>query len=224
MPEQDEPLGVGNRQRPQQHGVDDGEDGDAGADAESDGQHGDPCEGRIAQERPEASPRLTDDRIDPCAEPNVPHLLGHLVDPAELETGGAPGLVRRHPRRALLLDQHVEVAVEFLPELVLDLIAMEETAQEMATPGAQRGEEGHPGSPVWPARPLGVSILSLSKSYESNRRHVEIQEDTRIAQSLYPTTSDESCFEPENRTCPFVCHMPMLKRSGPRSTGLLVDS
>ena len=148
MPEQNEPLGVRNRQRPQQHRVDDGEDCDAGADAESDGQHGDPCKERIAHERPEAPPRLTDDRFNPCAEPNVPHLFGHLVNPAELEAGSAPSLVRRHPRRALLPDQHVEVAVEFLSELVLDLIAMEETTQEMATPDAQRGEEEHPGPPM----------------------------------------------------------------------------
>ena len=73
-------IGLGERQRAQEHRVDDGEDGDAGADAESDGQHGGPREERITHQRSEAPSGLTGYRSDPCAEPDVPDLLGHLVD------------------------------------------------------------------------------------------------------------------------------------------------
>ena len=41
VPQRDEPIGIGVRQRPQQHGIDDREDGRARADAEREHEDGD---------------------------------------------------------------------------------------------------------------------------------------------------------------------------------------
>ena len=192
MSEQDEPLGVGNRQWPQQHRVDDGEDSDAGADAKSDGQDGDPRERRIAQERPEAPPRVTNNRIDPCAEPNVSHLFRHLVNPAELEAGRAASLGRRHPRRAFLLGQHVEVDVKFFPELVLDLIATEETPQEVAASGAQRCDEGHHDLLCGAVRALRIGRSRVPRS-TSGSAHWRIPSCSYRNPTKTPATRHNEC-------------------------------
>ena len=47
MPEQDEPLGIGKRQRPPQHRVDDGEDRDVRTDRDGQRQQGDEREARV---------------------------------------------------------------------------------------------------------------------------------------------------------------------------------
>ena len=51
--EQDQPLRVGIRQRPQQHGVDHGEDRDVGADAERQREDGGEGEARLPDEEPQ---------------------------------------------------------------------------------------------------------------------------------------------------------------------------
>ena len=48
--QQHEPVRLAERQRPQQHGVDDGEDRGVGADAEGQGEHGHGREARPGQE------------------------------------------------------------------------------------------------------------------------------------------------------------------------------
>ena len=49
----DEPVRLGIRQRPQQHGLDDREHGDVGADAERKRQHRRRCEAGLANEQAE---------------------------------------------------------------------------------------------------------------------------------------------------------------------------
>ena len=122
------------------------------------------CDGADGKRRGagQSSQRVTDvpqEPLDPGAGPDVANLFGHAIDITELQAGGPQRRPRRHPPGQVLLDQHAQIAVELLAELPLDVVAAEDTAQEVPAPGEQRVDDRHLRPPMrcptpgrWPPR------------------------------------------------------------------------
>jgi hypothetical protein len=141
-PDEDEPPGVVVGQRPDQHGVDDAEDGRRGADPQ----------GQRQDRRRREPPRL---RQHPRGEEDVsPEVFRHPPEPGVadglLHALGAPELQARRPSGRACVDpvplvavgEEVEMRPELLVHLALELPAMEKGPQVVAPPG-EPGQRRH---------------------------------------------------------------------------------
>src|SRR3954470_16157646 len=69
--EPDKPISTGKRQRSEQHGMDDAEDGCVGADAERESAHDHRGEPRRAQERARRESRVLPEIVEPPERPGI---------------------------------------------------------------------------------------------------------------------------------------------------------
>ena len=107
------------RQGSQEDGIDDGEDGRVGADAESQGEDGDGSEARVSAELAETVAAIGDHGGKPIASPLLANLLFHLFDAAKLDPRGALRFLRRHAGTNIFLGQHFEMGMNLLVEVCL---------------------------------------------------------------------------------------------------------
>jgi hypothetical protein len=114
--------GLLHRQRPQQHSVNQGEDGDVRADAERQRQHSNDGEPGIPPQRPQRVAEVFDEIFQP-APTHVPDCLFDLFHVAELEERAPLGLPAVHPRRHEVLDQAVSVESDLLADTEVTVLA-----------------------------------------------------------------------------------------------------
>ncbi len=117
--ERDEALRLRVRQRPQQHGVDDGEDGGVGADAERQRDKRGGREPRGPPQHPEAVPDILRQRLEHREAALIAPRVGDLRLAAEIQSGGAARRRRVEAAGAVALFQHGEMEPQLLTELPL---------------------------------------------------------------------------------------------------------
>ena len=132
--ERDDALGGGEGEGPEQHAVDDAEDGRVGADPEREGGHRDDRErGRPTQEA-DAVARVLQETLDRGPAPlRARHLLDQRFA-AELPPGGRLGIRGRLAPRDAVADRHGEMPRDLLVELAFAPPPIEDVA----------GKESHP--------------------------------------------------------------------------------
>ena len=118
-PDQHEAPRVGKRQRPEQDGVDDAEDGRVRADPETQREHGDEGEGRRPPQHARAVPHVLRDVLqhgDPAA---LAVLLAHAADAAEPNQRVTARIGRRHPGTDVVVDVHLQMARQLVPQVAI---------------------------------------------------------------------------------------------------------
>ena len=106
-------LGIG--QRPQQHRVDDAEDGRVRADAEREREHGDAGESRASAEHPRRMPRVVPELLQPRPSPRGGGVFRDQREAAKLASGRGASLIARQSSRGSL--------VGLLGQMELELVA-----------------------------------------------------------------------------------------------------
>ncbi len=131
------------RQRPDQRGVDDAEDGRAGGDTETKDEHGREGEAgapaKLARREAQVLPAALDHRQ---RGPIVVRLTGR-TDTAQLQHGLAAGLGLVHTRAQVVVDVQLQVALELVDELAIAAVAANGT-REPPQPGAKRSHDFPP--------------------------------------------------------------------------------
>ena len=125
FPDAHELLGSPKRQGPQQHRVDDAEDGGARTDAEGQGDDGDRREGQAPPHEAEAVAAVLE---QPFQAPAAPHVARHFLDQdlvPELPPNLALGLVGRKPSFFRVAPGHVQVAAKLFRQLLVSRRAPE---------------------------------------------------------------------------------------------------
>ncbi len=152
-----EPIGLGERERLQQHRVDDAEHRRRGADAEREGEHGDRGERRRAPQHAPAVPHVLPQHLEAGARADVTHFFLDLFRAAELHEGLPPRVIGRGAALDLLVDEHRERRLHLVVEVRVDAAAPEQVADE----GANAGEPaGHVSATPARARSRARSVPS----------------------------------------------------------------
>ena len=119
-------IGTGIRQRSEQHGMDDAEDGGVGADAEREGAHDDRGEPRRAQERARRESRVLTEVAEPPERPGIAMEFLRLRNPAERASSRQAGLGIGQPPTLVLVLKDTEVRRQLAFELGLSAVRLEE--------------------------------------------------------------------------------------------------
>ena len=127
QPDRDESIGLGVRQRPEQHGVERGEERRRGAEAESQHEDGRQRERGPASPRPPGEVRVLSQRIPPLGDPDAAHRLARLQRVAQPSP-------RRRVVQAIVLGAHRHVRLELLPHLVVGWSSAEPARQAHRSP------------------------------------------------------------------------------------------
>src|SRR5690348_13530645 len=126
--------------RPKQHGIDHGEHGRIGADAECESDRGDRCKPRILAQHAESEADILHQGIEPCADAGFAHAFFYLLGTAESESCRAISFLWCSALADLLLRQHVHVGSNFIVEIALLRRALDEAAEK--TPNARKQRHG----------------------------------------------------------------------------------
>ena len=122
----DQAVRFGEWERAQQDGVDDGEDNDVGADAESEDEDGDGGEAGVAAEGAEGVAEILKKDVEPGEAAGFALLLLCLLDAAEADEGAATGFFGRHAVADIFFDCEIDVTLEFGFEVGVALPPVEE--------------------------------------------------------------------------------------------------
>jgi len=109
----DQAVRFGEWERAQQDGVDDGEDDDVGADAESEDENGDGGEAGVAAEGAEGVAEVLEEDVEPGEAAGFALVFFCLLDSAETDEGAAAGLFGGYSVAYVFFDGEVDVALEF---------------------------------------------------------------------------------------------------------------
>src|SRR6185436_13915378 len=135
----DKPISTGIRQRSEQHGMDDAEDGGVGADAKREGADDDRREPRCAQERAHRESGVLPQVVEP---PERPRIAMQVLRPRH-STKGAPsgqtGLGISQPPTLILVLKDTEVRRQLAFELGLSAVRLE----EMDEPKQESSKSSH---------------------------------------------------------------------------------
>ena len=137
LADDDEAIGVWERQRFQQHRVDEREDGRVRADAQRQRQEGDRCEAGRPAERAERVARVLHDAFDEVEPTCVAALFLPLIDAAKLAQRREARLLVRHSAGAQHFNLTIEVIAHLLVELGLDSSASEYERSRMRSSHAR---------------------------------------------------------------------------------------
>ena len=121
-------LGSGHRQGAQQQAVDDAEDRGVGADREGQRQDGDGGEARRASEGAHGVARIVPEIVETRFPAGGAHVILDGCGASELDSRGARRGVAAQAGLHVPLDRRIEIGAEFLVQVVLDAIAVEERA------------------------------------------------------------------------------------------------
>ena len=105
----DKPIGTGIRQRAEQHGMDDAEDGGVGADAEREGADDDRGEPRRAQERARRESGVLTEVVEPPERPRIAMQLLRLRHSTKRASSRQAGLGVGQPPTLVLVLEDTEV-------------------------------------------------------------------------------------------------------------------
>ena len=146
-----EAIGVAIRQRPQQDGADDAEDGGVGADAERERDHGDGGEARRPPQRAQRRARRSRRRSSSQMNVRASRCRSLRVrDAAERAPRREARLVRGHAAAPILVLEQGEVRVDLARDFRLGAIAAKRTFEQVdgrsvASAGLGPAEAGHYG-------------------------------------------------------------------------------
>lgn len=129
--ERHELVGTLDRQWPQQHRVDQAEDGGVGAGAERQRDDGHGGKAALPAEHAQGVSQILERRLDERQAAAIPIDLFDLIDAAEGAQRRVPGVVSGHPSAPVLVDLHLEVAADLVVEIPLEPAAREQGAQAM---------------------------------------------------------------------------------------------
>ena len=161
LAEPDQPFGMRIFEGPQQHGVDDAEDGGIEADADRQRQHGDGGESGRAPQDAECEQQVLPELVDPGAAPDLAGLLLDQPDVAEFAQRGRPGVGWRHPALDVVLRLALQVLADVLFEIRKSALAACHTEPSPAgfrTLAMARASFSHRVVSTWSCRrPLALS-------------------------------------------------------------------
>ena len=116
-------LGVGERQRPKEHAVQDGEHRRVRADAERERERRDDREARCAAERSKGEADVLDQSLEPHAAPHLARHFLHMADVAELAPRRGFGIARRFAACDAIAYRHGEVRADLVVEIRVATVA-----------------------------------------------------------------------------------------------------
>ena len=115
----DEFVGMREWERAKENGIDDGEDGGVGADAESESEDSDGGESRGFSEEAQGETRVVEERFEDRDGLLVADELLGLFEPAEFEESEAAGFLRRKTLTEIVIDVELEVGGELGVEVAV---------------------------------------------------------------------------------------------------------
>ena len=163
-----QPVRLGVRQRPQQHGVHEAEDGRVRADPDPQREDDDEAEARAPQQAPRRVPHVAENRFEHGKPRLVPERLPELRHPAELGAGEAAGLGGRIPAANVLVREEVEMHLDLLLHLPRKAPPREEAPQpgnerDDAAPGAHGSGDSRRRRAMTPAMRSQSSVWAASR-------------------------------------------------------------
>jgi hypothetical protein len=117
LAEDDQPARVGHRQRAQEHGVGEREDGGVGADAERERHHRDGGEQRIAAQAAHGVAQVASEVVEPRQAALVADRVEALRQGAAPHDGRAARIGRRRIAAARVLGRQLEMRAQFLGDV-----------------------------------------------------------------------------------------------------------
>ena len=105
------------------YGIDDGEDGQAGAEAEGQCRDGGAGKRRCLPEHPHRVAEVQLELVEDSESARLAAIERHVVDVAKLDPRAAPCGVARHTRGDEILDVALEVVPQFFGQALLELRA-----------------------------------------------------------------------------------------------------
>jgi hypothetical protein len=139
--DEDEPVGILDRQFLHQHLVHQAEDGRVGADAERERHRGDDGVGGRPAHRSQRVARIRPQIVEPPQAARIAHLFLNQRDVAELAPRRRLRVGGRHAARAQQLDLPLEVIAQLVIHLLLHACAAQERS-DAETEGCPRAHEG----------------------------------------------------------------------------------
>ena len=115
--EQHQAFGLGDRQRPEQQSVDDGEDGAVGADRQGEGHDGHDRDDRRGGQRPQTVAHILGEPLDRPPPPGLAHVFADRADVAEVAAGRIAGGAGAEPVGSL----HGGFLIEMKRDLLVEL-------------------------------------------------------------------------------------------------------
>ena len=112
-----DPVGIGIVERPQQHRVDDAEDGAVGADAQRQRQQGGRGEPTGAEQPADPVARILKEHLDRWQPALFAIALLHLGDSSESSKCGSTRVGGRQAAPHVLLRQHLDMKLDFVVEV-----------------------------------------------------------------------------------------------------------
>ena len=163
-----QPVRLGVRQRPQQHGVHEAEDGPVRADPDPQREDDDEAEARAPQQAPRRVPHVAENRFEHGKPRLVPERLPNLRYPAELRAGQPSGLGGGLARADVLGGEQVEVHLDLLLRLPREAAAREQVPharheRDYAAPGAHGSGDSRRRRAMTPAMRSQSSVWAASR-------------------------------------------------------------
>ena len=124
--DEDQPVGVRERQRPEQQRVHQAEDRGVGADADGEDQDGDDGEAGVAAQRAEGVAQVVQERVHVRNSPGVAVEEARGLDAAQCQHGLAPRLFGAQAAPAMVFGGHLEMARQLLFEIAIEAVAADE--------------------------------------------------------------------------------------------------
>ena len=121
----DEAGGVAIRERAEEDGIDDAEDGRVGADAQGGGQDDDGGECRVVLEAAAGVPQVGREAVEPRELPHFAYLLLDARDVSECALGRMTGLIGRQAGLLELFGFEFQIGAQFAFQVVLAMFATE---------------------------------------------------------------------------------------------------
>jgi hypothetical protein len=115
----------------EEQGIDHAEDGDIGADSESEDEDGNEGEAGIFAQRAGGVAEVAEEIVDKMDAADVAALLFAEFKAVDVAEGGAAGVIGREAESEVVLRFAFEMVAEFFVEFLLDLVAIEERTKAM---------------------------------------------------------------------------------------------
>ena len=165
VPEQDQTARIPDRQRLQQHCVDEREDRRIGPDAEGEGHHGDHREARRSAQHPQRVAHVPPEGLHRRFPPDVSRPFFHGVQTADLDARRADGGLTGEAGCHLLFDGRFQIGAELFVHVLFHPCLVEQTPE----PVDDAAKYEHHSSPnAYSVRNATIGSIRVARSAGRN--------------------------------------------------------